>query len=246
MVRTTAQQSDTASSASHRPESHYPTSTRVRQHDVSGRHTDSLSGSINSGNQRRKNRHQVDAPVSIVLNRLIDASRQAAYTTSLARDQATDPDFEAWLNQLIELHESSVLDLTRVLKSQGYSTQAHFNLRSWLRRCVMRCSPILSETADYLLIDLCRREEYCVQSAYEHALWVLPASEVRDTVEDLFQQFVLHRSMIPTRRLPQTRQFLEQADRLQRIHSPTAHEDAHPDSTDHSQNTPWHSANSSS
>lgn len=164
--------------------------------------------------------------VALRLNGLINVSREAATTTRLANSLAGDPDFKAWLQQLAELHESSALELERVLKAEGFDFSRRSGLRSWLNRCLIRCSPVLSESADFALIDLCRREEYRVQSAYELALWTLPTGDVLDTVEDLFQQFVLHRSMIPTRRLPQTRQFLEQAERLQQIHSASNHEEA--------------------
>lgn len=167
---------------------------------------------------------EADASVSIRLNRLINASRQAAQTTRLANGLASDPDFKAWLKQLAELHESSAIELERVLEAEGFEYHKRFNLRSWLRRSLILLTPLLSETADFALIEVCRHEEFRVQSAYELALWTLPAGDIRETVEDLFQQFVLHRSMIPTRRLPQTQQFLLQADRLQRIHSSNGNE----------------------
>lgn len=177
-----------------------------------------------AGQDQRQNQRPSDSTAPIELIRLIEASLQAARTTRLAHQLAGDPDFSAWLLQLAELHESSVVELQQVRNGGPYDTHRRFSFTCWLRRCLMRCTRILPETADFVLIDLCRREEFQVQTAYEHALWQLTAGEIRDVVEDQFQQFVLHRSMIPTRRLPQTRQFLEQADRLQRIHSP-AHDE---------------------
>ena len=164
--------------------------------------------------------------MAIALNRLANASRQAAKTTSLANDLAGDPDFKAWLHQLAELHETSAQKFQRLLETEGTGFHHRFGLSGSVRRCLMRCLSVLTEASDFALMDGCRREEYRVQSAYELALWVLPDGSIRETVEDRFQQFVLHRSMIPVRRLPQTRQFLQQAERLQQIHSTSNHEGA--------------------
>lgn len=176
-------------------------------------------------NQSSVSRDQLtDEPVlnpSLVsaVNRLTNACRDAALTTQQAVNLTLDPAFHAWLEQLCKVHEQSISEFERLLEANHFDVQPRHSIGSRARRCWMRCSVAVSAGSPLAMMSACRREEYRVQAAYELALWVLPAGHVRDTVENRFQQFILHRSMIPAGRLPQTRQFLQQAERLQQIHS---------------------------
>ncbi|MBI1311161.1 hypothetical protein GC176_07620 [bacterium] len=170
-------------------------------------------------------RSLLDPTSVIVLNRLLNATRQAAMTTRLADGLCSDLDFKSWLHQLSELHDSAGTELRRLLETEDFVFHSQFSLWGSLRRLGMKCARRLLVASDFVLMDVCRRAEYRVQATYEVALWVLHPGTVREVVEDQFQQFVLHRSMIPARRLPQTNGFLQQAGRLQQIHSPQNHQE---------------------
>ncbi len=160
-----------------------------------------------------------DGTTVFVLHRLINASRQATRTTRLANDLCGDPDFKSWLDQLCEQHDNFGEELQDLLEAHNIAHTGRFSVRSSLTRLWMRCARRMLVLSDFVLMDACRHSEYQLQAAYEMALWMLPPGTIRETVEDQFQQFVLHRSLIPVRRLPQTREFLHQAERLQQIHS---------------------------
>ncbi|NQV27877.1 MAG: DUF2383 domain-containing protein [Rhodopirellula sp.] len=161
----------------------------------------------------------VSSAIVTMVNRLANACRDAARTTQQAADLTVDPAFKEWLTQLRDVHEESVGELESTLRSQSAEVWPGHSFRSRLRRGWMRCAYSMSAGSPLVLMSACRSEEYHVQAAYELLLWILPNGPVRVVVEDRFQQFLLHRSMIPARRLPQTKQFLRQAERLQQIHS---------------------------
>ena len=162
---------------------------------------------------------EMSPSVVAIINRLANACRDAARTTQQAADLTVDPAFEEWLTQLRDVHEASFGEFELTLRSQSAEVWPGHSLRSRVRRFWMRCANTFSTGSPLVLMSACRSEEYRVQAAYELSLWILPNGPVRVVVEDRFQQFLLHRSMIPARRLPQTRQFLQQAERLQQIHS---------------------------
>ena len=154
-----------------------------------------------------------------VLNRLANACRDASRTTDQALKLTIDPAFSQLLLELRYVHDQSVKALESRLKDCNAEVHPRHSLRSRMRRLWMRCAATLTAASPLALTDSCRREEFRVQSAYELALWVLPSGDVRDVVEERFQHFLLHRAIIPIRRLPQTDQFLHQAERLQAIYS---------------------------
>ncbi len=164
-----------------------------------------------------------------LLNRLTNACRDAARTTDQAMKLTIDPSFSQWLLELRNVHEQSVKALESRMKDCQAPIHPRHSLRSRMRRFWMRCSATLTAGSPLALTNSCRREEFRVQSAYELALWVLPSNSVRDVVEDRFQHFLLHRSIIPIRRLPQTQQFLHQAERLQEIYSADQEDESNSD-----------------
>lgn len=168
---------------------------------------------------------EMSSSLAAMINRLANACRDAARTTQQAAELTVDPSFKEWLMQLRDVHEASIGEFELTLRSQSGEVRPRHSFRSRIRRVWMRCAQLISTGSPLVLMSACRSEEYRVQAAYELSLWLLPDGPVRVVVEDRFQQFLLHRSMIPARRLPQTKQFLQQAERLQQIHSP---EDAVP------------------
>lgn len=160
------------------------------------------------------------------LNRLANACRNAAAVVDEAVRLTVDPAFRAWMLELLQTHQQTVEQLERLLHETSSAVTPRRSLRSWLRRFWMRISDMISVGSPLVLLEVCRSEEYRVQAAYELALWILAPGPERELVEDRFQQFLLHRSMIPARRLPQTRHFLRQAKRLQEIHSPRSDMDS--------------------
>jgi uncharacterized protein (TIGR02284 family) len=162
---------------------------------------------------------EMSSSIAAMINRLTNACRDAARTTQQAADLTADLAFKEWLTQLQNVHEASVGEFELTLRSQSREVRPRHRFRSRLRRGWMRCAHSISADSSLVLMSACRSEEYRVQAAYELSLWILPDGPVRVVVEDRFQRFLLHRSMIPARRLPQTRHFLKQAERLQQIHS---------------------------
>ncbi len=172
-----------------------------------------------SNSESQNSAEPLSPAIVSMINRLANKCRDAARTTQQAMDLTIDPAFKVWLEQLREVHEGSVAEFESVLESRNGEIRPRHSFGSRVRRWWMRCADAMTAGAPLALMDVCRREEYRVQAAYELALWIMPSGVARDVVEQRFQQFVLHRSMIPARRLPKTEQFLTQADRLQKIHS---------------------------
>lgn len=152
-----------------------------------------------------------------VVQRLSDACRDAAHVTRFAAGLAMDPAFKEWLEQLADVHDESVRRIETLIQSRESESGSRFRIRSRLRCAWMRLADSLTAGSPLPLMAACRREEYRVQSAYELSLWLLPADGLRESIENRFQQFLLHRSMIPVRRLPRTEQFLMQAERLRQM-----------------------------
>lgn len=183
-----------------------------------------------TNNQTQNSAEPLSPAIVSMLNRLANACRDAACTTQQAMDLTIDPAFKVWLEQLRNVHEGSVAEFESVLKSHGGEIRPRHSLRSRIRRWWMRCADAITAGAPLAMMDVCRRDEYRVQATYELALWIMASGPARDVVEQRFQQFVLHRSMIPARRLPQTELFLMQAERLQEIHSAKTTESGSTDS----------------
>lgn len=160
--------------------------------------------------------------VPMALYRLRNACGQAGKAICLARELAGDPDFRRWLDVLSAQHEAAEQAFCRLCGGEDDESRPAFSVRGWLQRLWMKLAGRVLPTAEFVLMDMCRREEYHLQTAYEVALRVLPPGDVRDSVEHLFQRFIVHRPPVPAGRLAQTRQLLQQAEQVQCRHSPVS------------------------
>lgn len=156
------------------------------------------------------------APISLV-HQLTDACQDAARITRHAAELTLDSAFKEWLSELQDVHEQSARRFESLLRDRGIDVRPGLRIRSRVRCVWMRIADSFTVGSPLVLMAACRREEFRVQSAYELCLWLLPADELRDVIETRFHKFLLHRSMIPVRRLPRTEQFLMQAERLQKM-----------------------------
>lgn len=183
-----------------------------------------MASKVTDRNDNSMQAMELSASFATAITRLKNACQDASLTAQQAVDLTVDPVFRSWLQQLHQVHKQSATEFETLLQSFGEETWASRSLLSRMRRVWMRCSSAISAGSAMVIMSACRREEYRVQTAYELALWFLPVGQARETVEGRFQQFILHRSMIPARRLPRTEQFLQQAERLQEIHTPDSAE----------------------